>query len=256
MKIALYLVLTISFTFVPACSSEGIPDTEHDSGTHGTTQLDSLLSRCSATLDTLEVMSYQVLHSFTSANTEEAAHNVYRVVFAPDSDDSFGGKIFATNFAGYHVIYDGKHILQGYPEKGYVSAVDTSVSTYSWLKQRFVKNARLGYHHGARIVEKLRSSGNIESIVISDSTWEEERATKLTAILGSKKPVTSGRLEILFRDSDALPVSITETLQLTLDGKKREQFLRSEYINIVLNPIIEEGQFDRRALPESISIQK
>lgn len=254
MNAAIHFLLLLTLAATASCSSDStadggpVPDDSLD------VPIEVLLNRADSSLGSVTAISYQVLYSHKAATAEEMTHNVFAVVFAPQREHPFGGRIFASDFSGYHILFNGTQVLEGYPDSGTMKYLGTSQPALPWLQQRFVRNARLGYHHSARIVEKLRSSTNIMSMSLRDSTWEDAPAKKLIIALGPREPVTSGQLEILFRNSDAFPVSVTETLQLVLDGEKHEQFLRMEFINIEKRSVVEDGQFDRRALPDSVTV--
>ena len=217
--------------------------------------IDSLLQRSETTLNSLQSISYDMLRSFTAAGDSAPTHNVYSVLLQPLEGNEFGYRVFARNFGGYHILYDGVTVIAGDPSTGSMRMLDSTMRPLGWIQQSFVSDALIGMHHGSRITEKLRSSDNIAGMRLEEAEWEGGQAQKLVVDLGNKPPVTRGALEIIFRGSDAMPVSLTETLELDIEGKQQQQKLSTSYVDIVLNPEITAGQFTRTVLPEGITIK-
>lgn len=220
-----------------------------------TPEVEALLRKAETALAGLTDVRYNVLYSFKAANAKDTTHNVFTVLLRRLPGDDFGFLLFARNFGGYHVLYDGREAFAGDPSSGTMKRIGADKNPADWVRKSFAGKALIGVHHGAAIPAKIRESGNIVASRLEEGEWEGKPARILHLTFGAKPPVTGGRLEIVFRDADALPVSVTETLQLEIDGKKQTQVMSTAYIEIDRAPAFPEGQFTRDALPEAVTIE-
>jgi len=220
-----------------------------------TPDVDALLKRAENTLAGLSDFRYNALYSFKAANSGDTTHNVLTVLMRRAPDTDFGFKVFARNYGGYHILYDGTEAFAGDPSSKKMKRIGTERAPGDWVRKSFVGKAMIGIHHGSAIPAKIRESDNIRSLQLEPAEWEGTPAQMLRMRFGAKGPVTGGTLEIVFRDSDALPVSVTETLQLEINGKQQTQFMSTSYIEINLAPDFPRGQFSREALPEAVTFE-
>jgi hypothetical protein len=218
-------------------------------------EVEELMQRADATLSALEGVRYKVLYTSKSADASDTTFNVYAVLLKRVPELPFGFMVFASNFAGYHVVYDGTQVIAGVPSTGFMTLIDSTEQPGKWMETSFAKDIRLGLHHEANIIEKIRVSQNILSMELEKTSWEEKPSQTLHIQFGAKPPVTGGRLDIVFRSSDALPVSVVEILELEINGQAQRQILRTDYVEIEKNPAVAPGQFSRGALPDDLTFE-
>ncbi|MDT8324485.1 MAG: hypothetical protein RRA94_10255 [Bacteroidota bacterium] len=220
-----------------------------------TPEVASLLRRAEKTLAGLSDVRYSVLYSFKAGNAKDTTHNVFTVLLRRAPGDALGYKVFARNFGNYHVLYDGSEAFAGDPSSKKMTRIGAEHNPADWVRKSFVGKAIIGRHHGSAIPAKIRESKNILSLHVEDTEWEGAPAHLLRMTFGAKAPVTGGTLDIVFRGSDALPVSVRETLQLGIDDRVQTQFMSTSYIEVDLAPDFPDGQFDRVALPEAVTFE-
>lgn len=254
----------VSLLFLPvlfiACQEQA--QTEKAPATGGapafvdvTPEVEALLARAEKTLAGLSDFRYNALYSFKAANAEDTTHNVFTILLRRAPGTDLGYKVFARNYGGYHVLYDGSEAFAGDPSSKKMTRIGPEKNPADWMRKSFAGKALIGMHHGSAIPAKIRESKNILNLHIENTEWEGAPARMLRMTFGAKAPVTGGTLDIVFRDSDALPVSVKETLQLEIDGKKQTQVMSTSYIEIDLAPDFPAGQFSLQALPEAVTFE-
>jgi hypothetical protein len=220
-----------------------------------TPEVEALLKRAEKTLAGMSDFRYNVLYSFKPANTEDTTHNIYTVLLRRAPETDLGYKVFARNYGGYHVLYDGSEAFAGDPSSKKMTRIGAENNPADWVRKSFVGKSLIGMHHGSAIPSRIQESQNILSVNIETTEWEGAPAHMLRMTFGARPPITGGTLDIVFRDSDALPVSVKETLQLEIDGEKQTQVMNVSYIEIDLAPDFPDGQFTRDALPEAVTFE-
>lgn len=249
------LLSIVAFISFVGCGQQEAPAVQEPAFSDITPEISALLQRCDVTLDAIGDIRYNVLHSFKSTTSKDTTHNIYTVLLRRDTENPYGYKLFARNAGGYHILYDGVRVYSGDPSTKKMTVRDSSDAPVQWLDRSFASRVRIGMLNGSRLTKRIRQSGTIEGMRLEDTKWENAPAKRLLLKVGSKPPVTGGEVELIFRNSDAMPVSIHEELHFLIDGKEQMQFTSAAFVEIDREPAFPEGQFTRQALPETVELE-
>ncbi len=152
---------------------------------------------------------------------------------------------------GRTVLYDGKRLLEGYPETGKIESFDQARQPEYRLSGVMTGWNLLPLPRNENIMREFLNDSEIYSATVGEGMIHEVP----TLILTAKRHKAEGAWEECIawhlRRSDLLPLRIIHTMDIPAIG---HSYVDVRVKTVVVNPMIEDDLFTERSLPDDIVI--